>query len=169
MKGGEVKQIKDYPNYDIYNDGRIFSKRHNKFLKPFKNHKGYLMVSVTNNKKCKHISVHRLVAINFIDNIENKPQVNHINGIKNDNRVENLEWVTASENSIHAHKNGLIKKCSYEGRQIQRLACSRIVLDIQNGIFYDSIGDAAKAKNISYSAALRHLNKINNKHSIIFA
>lgn len=71
------------------------------------NFMGYNLVTLKKNNTRKTIRVHRLVAIAFIPNPENKPQVNHINAIKTDNRVENLEWATASENSIHATKLGL--------------------------------------------------------------
>jgi hypothetical protein len=80
-------------------DGRI--------LKPGKDKKGYLRVVLSIENKLCTKKVHRLIAQTFIPNIENKPQVNHINGIKNDNRVDNLEWVTAKENTKHAIDNGL--------------------------------------------------------------
>lgn len=76
------------------------------------NHNGYLDVCLSKNKKGKVCQVHRLVAIAFIPNPENKPCTNHKNGIKTDNRAVNLEWVTESENQKHAYKTGLrIPKC----------------------------------------------------------
>lgn len=166
--GGEVKAINGYPNYTISNNGEVFSIRRNKYLKLFKNRKGYLLVSITNNKKCKHISVHRLVASHFIKNEFNKPQVNHIDGNKCNNNYLNLEWATGSENCKHAHQSGLVKKTE-KGKMAQKLACSRIVLDTQTGIFYDSITEVAKVKNIGHTTATRYLKIKNNKYSIIFA
>jgi len=64
---------------------------------------GYSIVSVHKNKKQKHLNVHREIAKCFCENPQNKPDVNHKNGIKTDNRVENLEWVTRSENNQHAY------------------------------------------------------------------
>ncbi len=69
---------------------------------------GYFSATIQIGTYLKPTGVHRLVAKAFIPNPENKPQVNHINCIKTDNRVENLEWCTQSENAIHAEKNGLI-------------------------------------------------------------
>lgn len=83
---------------------------HPKMLSQRYNQEGYLYVSLKKRRKQITARVHRLVAMAFIENKENKPQVNHINGKPNDNRVENLEWCTQSENTIHAYKTGLIKR-----------------------------------------------------------
>jgi hypothetical protein len=73
------------------------------------NSKGYLRCNLKSEGNSKDCTIHRLVAMAFIDNHSNKPAVNHINGIKTDNRVENLEWVTQSENVVHAVETRLIK------------------------------------------------------------
>lgn len=78
-----------------------------KILKYTVNHKGYYLVKISNQVN-KSFAVHRLVAEAFIDNVENKPQVNHINGDKKDNRACNLEWCTNGENQKHAINTGLI-------------------------------------------------------------
>lgn len=66
-------------------------------------HRGYMHVSLCKDNKKKTFSVHRLVATAFIPNVDRKPEVNHKNGNRADNRVENLEWVTRSENERHAY------------------------------------------------------------------
>ena len=70
---------------------------------------GYAMTVLVKNEKRKHVLIHRLVAKAFIPNPENKPQVDHINGVKNDNRVENLRWATAKENKNNEVTKKLLK------------------------------------------------------------
>ena len=85
-------------------DGRVWSCRTRKYLKPWIDRDGYHRVRLGD---ANHQGMHRLVANKYIPNPESKPFVNHINGIKSDNHVSNLEWVTQSENELHAYKTGL--------------------------------------------------------------
>lgn len=90
-------------NYYIFSNGSIYNNKRQSFLKPVQNLSGYCYVSISVNNKKKNFYIHVLVAKYFIGNPPDpKMQVNHKNKIRNDNRIENLEWVTQSQNSIHA-------------------------------------------------------------------
>lgn len=106
---GRVKSLKrTYKQYDGYSfSNHTYRER---ILKTNINKQGYIIVSI--NKKCHRYTkqVHRLVAKAFLNNYNDKLEVNHINGIKIDNRVDNLEMVTRLENQHHAEKNNLIKR-----------------------------------------------------------
>ena len=112
-----------------------------KVLKQRENRNGYLKVTLSRYGIKKTYETHRLIALVFLPIPLGKSCVNHINGNKLDNRIENLEWVSHSENNLHAIKLGL--------RQ-----CRRIV-DIQSGRLYNSISEAAKETEISQSKLKR--------------
>jgi hypothetical protein len=164
-----MKQITDYPNYSVTEDGRVINNKTNRELKPILGRNGYYQVSLCNSGKIKNVSIHRLVASAFLNNDENKREVNHINGIKTDNRVQNLEWNTSSENRQHAFDTGLKK---YTERQRTRITetLSKPVLDTQTGIFYNSAKEASRLLGINKNTLYGYLLGNNpNKTSLIYA
>lgn len=127
------KPIKDYVGlYEVSNLGNVrslpkmcgFRKDKGRIVKPFTNNNGYKLVSLSKDKKMKHFQVHRLVANEFIDNPDNKQQVDHINRNRSDNRVENLRWVSASENGNNTKLNRFIH---YNGETKTLTEWSRIL------------------------------------------
>lgn len=105
-------------NYWISNKGR-FKNNRGKIIDT-NNHNQYITISFRNGKSIISHQLHRIVAQIFVSNTENKPVVNHIDGNKDNNFSDNLEWVTKSENTKHAHDNGLIKKYSRKVNQYDK-------------------------------------------------
>lgn len=103
------KQIPGHPRYSINKSGQIINNKNIK-MKPCIIHGGYLMIDSRHNGKRKGLLVHRAVALTFIPNPLNKPEVNHKDGDKSNNNDWNLEWATPKENMQHAFKNGFINK-----------------------------------------------------------
>lgn len=138
--------------YLINNSGIVKSVKGNIKNQRLQN-SGYLITDLWKNNICKTVTIHRLVANTFIHNTENKLYVNHINGIKTDNRVENLEWCTCSENHNHALLLGLRKtskiiQTDLDDNEIQR---------------FNSLKEAAQKTGISCPSISRCINGIRKK------
>jgi hypothetical protein len=129
--------IDEFPNYIVSNFGYVKNIKSNKLLKNCIK-SGYYNVSLTNGKNKKTFKIHRLVAINFIENSENKPEVNHKDKNKLNNNFTNLEWTTRVENNKH-RCNGLVITCN-KNKPVLRLNKDNIEVLEQ----YNSIYDAGK-------------------------
>lgn len=142
-----------YPGFSITDCGEVWSEDRECWLSPCFDQRGYLLVTL-NNFGTKR--VHRLVAEAFIPNLENKPQVNHKNGIKTDNRVENLEWVTNLENAIHAKQYGLMPHNLFTDYDVE-LICEQL----EEG---KSCTEIARKYNFSHDAIFQIKRGENWKH-----
>lgn len=111
----------------------------------------YLYVGLYGRSRKRLVPVHRLVASAFIPNPDNKPEVNHINGIKTDNRVENLEWVTRKENEEHSRRTGL------HDNEVLRRSKTVIAVNLENGetTEYKSANEASRSLGIAQGSISR--------------
>lgn len=154
-----LEQIPEYENYHIDTIGNIYSKKRfgssGGIVKQFSDKQGYLRVGLTKNNVRKQFGVHRLVALTFIPNPENKPTVNHKNGIKYDNNVENLEWATVGENTQHAYDKGLLKPAMKGKKGALNKRSSKIEQYTLSGYLintFESMRECAKQTGISMTS-----------------
>jgi len=112
-------KINKLQKYNIFSDGRVEDTTTGGNPSSYKDKDGYIILKLKLDGKWYHKRHHRVIAEAFIPNPENKPQVNHINGIKTDNRVENLEWVTSRENNQHAWDKGFRKATEIKWAHIE--------------------------------------------------
>ena len=156
--------------YEVSNLGEVRSlertKRNNggaqripsHVMRQSQNHKGYKIVHLSKDGANTWVMVHRIVALAFIPNPEGKPQVNHIDGDKNNNAANNLEWVTNAENMRHAVENGLNNPWpmlraahSKESREKTSRSLQRAVIR-SDGKVYESVNDAARDNDVTHGA-----------------
>lgn len=151
-----LKQIPDFDDYAASEDGEIFRIKYDDNanlalhglphrLSSTYDKDGYKKVNFSVNGKTIYKRAHRLIALTFIPNPLNLPFVNHKNGDKSDNRVQNLEWVTAKENTRHAHLTGLHR------------GCRTSVIFTNTGQKFDSIEEACEYLHHSRDCFRRHL------------
>lgn len=124
-------EIFDYPTYSISTEGRVKNNKSGKILKPQTNSSGYLHIIIRNETRVLTKTVHRLVAEHFLPMSQNPKRiyVNHLDGVKSNNALRNLEWVSASENIKHSYAIGLREK-QREKSRLQKAKLSEI--DIRN-------------------------------------
>lgn len=156
----EWRKIKGFDSYMVSNQGKVWSIKRNREIKPWSNGRGYVCVSLRSRGKTYKRLVHRLVAEAFIPNQDkNRTEINHINYIRSDNRVENLEWATRSENMCHSSDNlrksiiTKIEKPSSGERYIHKKPFGGYVVDIHYlgeriyGGYFLNIKDAVEKRN----------------------
>ena len=163
------EDIKGYEGlYQVSNLGRIkslkyWSNVHNKYynreiiLKQKENRYGYLFVGLYKEHKRKECLIHRLVSEAFIPNLENKKEINHKDGNKKNNCVNNLIWCTRSENMLHAYKTGL--------RKAIKTAQPVIQYDMNKNFIkkWNNISEIKKQMNFDYSSIYQCCNNKRNK------
>jgi hypothetical protein len=144
--------------YEVSDEGKVRSLREGRYHMKEKVPTlvlGYLKVGLYQKPRHQMLSVHRIVAEVFVPNPDNKPFVNHINGIKTDNRKENLEWVTAQENTNHAIRMGLFEP-KMQPRRRPLLVLDKSTGDVKRFI---SASDAARHLGLDQSEVVRQANK----------
>lgn len=168
------KDIENYEGfYQISNLGRVKSlsrivdnhsgfkkKLKERYLKPSISKTGYFVVSFKKNNVKKTFKLHRLIANEFISKIPNKKYINHINGIKLDNRIENLEWCTIKENNIHSRKIRLTNQEGYNN--VSAKLTEEQVVFIRNSVL--SLTQLSFMFQVAFTTVYKAKNKITYKN-----
>jgi subtilase family serine protease len=146
-------------SYKISNYGRVFSLSKNIIKKNTLGKRGYYTVDLSLNGKRKNVKIHRLIAIHFIPNPECKKYVNHIDGIKTNNSISNLEWCTAMENNVHAKNNGLNKDFG-ETHHNSKLSNSDVIgiRELAGTLTHEEI-------SVRYNTSRKNITKIINRQT----
>lgn len=150
------KDIENCSNYEISDKGEIRNKTTQHILKNYIMPNGYCQVSlkVDGEKKFKKFYVHRLMAETFLPNLENKREVNHKDGNKENNSLENLEWITSSDNQKHRHSIGITKTSN---RKIGMFKDGILIQEFQS--ITEAFQTLGKPSRVNIDAALRKKQK----------
>lgn len=129
MRSVKSESIGLPPGYEIFEDGRVFSTKRGipKLLTIYMSAVGYPAVTLMSGKFSKPHYIHRLLGLGFVPNPDGKPQINHIDGNKRNYALANLEWVTDSENKIHAYVTGLVDNTEKKRSSSRQNAMKMIV------------------------------------------
>ncbi len=176
------RTIEGYPEYRVSSEGDVESCKNNRHGVSDEYHAirqrvnpqtGYKQCSITDGEKVKTLNVHREVAKAFIPNPDNKPEVNHIDGNKLNNNIDNLEWATYSENGKHAYKHGLMishltEEDMIRGRQLglpKAIEATRKPIRIvETGEEFRSINDCARTIHGSQQNIVKCLKGLRHTH-----
>ena len=166
---GRVKSVERYVKHS-YGGTQFLRER---ILRPTSKYNHYLRISLCKDAKMMSYDIHRVIALHFIPNPENKEYVNHIDGNKQNNSLENLEWSTPSENQLHAFRTGLKPNVSRVASEIckarvgDKHPCSIKLIDTKTGVIYHSITEAAKKHGVSITLIGYYLKgKLKNKTNL---
>lgn len=159
-------EIKGYPNYLVYEDGRIYSNKTKRFLTQCLNRGGYLILNLSRKgDKPRSHRVHRLVAEHFLPRVRGFTDVNHIDGVKTNNDISNLEWSNKSLNGLHAHKLGLNHGQSMPGESHPKSKVTEVeVRDIRKLKETLSNKELAKMYSLTTTQIWRIVTRRNWKH-----
>ena len=143
-------EIEGYENYLLYDDGKVSSKRFkNRFLKQWDNHSGYKNIGLCKNGKIKTFRIHRLVALHYIPNPENKLEVDHLDRDPSNNHVSNLRWVTRLENNQNKGNNKTntsgVKNISYSKKRT-KWRYRKVINEIRYEKFFKTFEEAVEYK-----------------------
>lgn len=142
------KILNENNNYEINTLGEIRRKETKHILKPAKIKNGYLTVVLTKDGKCKTYLLHRLVASNFIKNTNGNKEINHKDGNKLNNCVENLEWCSRSYNLLEAYRLGLKKRLYNENNKSSKKV-KQTIIETKEEIIWNSMSEASRKKGYS--------------------
>ena len=156
-----MRDVKDYEGlYAVTSCGKIWSYRNERFLTPSTDKRGYFKVNLCKNGKCKTYKLHRLVAEAYIPNLNNLPQVDHIDNDKTHNYVNNLQWITNREN-CRKSKNKAILQYDLNGNFIKEWECAA---DVGKKV-KDNICHCLKGKlHSAYGSIWKYKNDINTSN-----